>query len=195
MKKIKREWFNNWSLVILALLIGVSLVAASFIFWNDYFRKSMRRKRADLKKIFTQKKVTPPEVNLSFRPKNEFFQVEKDFEIEVVLDSQDKEVWGVELKLVFDPQFLMIKKVSTGKYFQEPLQLENLIDQEKREIWFSVGSLTPAQGKGVVAVLTVRPLQEGETALSFLPKTQVALKEKREPARIAYQDFSFSILK
>jgi hypothetical protein len=168
-------------LICSSLVVGFFLGIWFILTLPDY--KIPTKKTSDLQ----------PEVSLSLASSTEVFEKGKEFTLSVVLDSQQKQVWGADLKLSFDPNYLLVKEASAGGYFAKPLVLENLIGQKKGEIAFSIGSLTPGKGKGAIAFLVAEPLKEGKTTLGFMPQTQVALKGKEDPAKISGGDFSLTI--
>jgi len=194
-----KKTLPNIYLVGFSVLVMISLVVASFAFWEGCFQKSLYQKSVNLKSIITQrtqrKRLEELEINLSFNPKTDLFLVGKNSEIEVIIDSQGKEIWGADLKIIFNPVYLEVRKVSPGDYFQEPLELENLIRKEEGEIWFSAGSLSATRGKRTIVILEVKPLQKGEATFSFSLETQVALKGKEEPAIIKSGDLRFLVNK
>jgi len=169
-------------LICLSLVVGFFL-GIWFVLTLSY--KTPAKKPSDFQ----------PEVSLSLVSSTNVFRKGKELTLGIVLDSQQKQVWGADLKLSFDPKYLLVKEASAGGYFAKPLVLENLTDQEKGEIAFSIGSLTPGQGKGTIASFVVEPLKEGKTTLGFKPQTQVALKGKEGPAKISGGDFSLTISK
>jgi len=187
----------NFYLAGFAVLVMVVLVAASYIFWHDYFRISFLQKKTILRNIIPPvgklKESKIPEVSLTLSSTDKNFKVKQAAKVEVQIDSQGKEVWGADLKIVFDP-FLAVKKVSAGDFFTDPLVLENLINDDKREVWFSIGSLKPASGKGVLAVLDIEPKSEGKLSLTFSPKTQVSIRGQEKPAVVDYRHFSFQVV-
>lgn len=177
------------------VLVTVGLILGSYAFWLDFFGISSRLSAWLPSGSQIGIKPQEPEVNLSFNSKTDSFIVNEESEIEVIINPGEKEVWGADLKISFDPDNLIIKGISPSDYFDDPLVLENSVFQEEKEAWFSIGSLTAGQGRGVLANLRVIPLQEGEATLSFLAETQVALKGKEEPAALDYHDFVFSVFK
>lgn len=199
MRKIlphRGENLPNVYLVGFSIFVIVSLVATSFLFWDNYFKKTLLYKTEGIASfIKSRPRQEKPEVILSLNPKADVFQVDKDFQVELIIDTLDKEVWGADLKIAFDPGALIIKKVDPGDFFNRPLVLENQVDKQKNQVSFSIGSLEAAKGEGVLAILEVRPIRTGKTSLVLAAGTQVALKDKNEPALVEYQNFDFSVAK
>ena len=186
----------NLYLAGFSLLVMVSLILASFLFWDANFKKTLQKKTEGLSSIISQRpEQAEPEVILSFNPRADVFQVGEDFEVELLIDGLGREIWGADLRLAFDPEVLVIKKVSAGDFFTNPLVLENQINKDQNQVWFSVGSLKAAIGKGTLAVLEVRPLKVAETGLSFSAGTQVALKGKDVPAIVDRQPLILTVVR
>lgn len=186
-------------LIGFAVLVLLGLFWVSSAYWENFFGKQTSSNRTEMVREFTQqwqpKPVQKSEVSLSINPKTNSFKLQTDFDVEVVMDSRGKEIWGTDLAISFDPTQVRIDKVQAGNYIPKPLVLENRVDKEKGVINFSVGTLQAAKGKGVVATLQVRPIREGETTISFLPQTQVAMKGKENSAVIEFHNFKFNLPK
>lgn len=182
-------------LLICSVVLVIAFLLGSFVYWQNWFQ--LRQRVPKLVPSFFPgerlSKAKEKDVYLSFKPSLAELNVGEEAQIQVMIDSLGKEVWGADLKILFNPQNLKVKQVSPGDYFNEPIVLEKIINQEKGTLSFSIGSLITGKGKGVMAVLKVEPQAEGRTSFNFSSDTQVALRGREDPIETGYQDLSLPI--
>lgn len=96
------------------------------------------------------------------------FKLGEEVKIQVILDSVEYKVDGVDVVLNFDPQCLKFKEIdySDSVFKTSP---PYSVEQEKGEIRFSVLSLPGEsfEGKGKVATISFQPLKKGESEIYF----------------------------
>lgn len=96
----------------------------------------------------------------------------------IQISTGTNKVTAVQLELSYDPKFLTNVDIAPGSFFNDPAVLLKKIDPETGTISLALGlgmGQKAISGTGTVAVLTFTPVagQSGETAVNFLPKTQV----------------------
>ncbi|MBN1263775.1 MAG: hypothetical protein JW991_05500 [Candidatus Pacebacteria bacterium] len=195
---MKKNW-SNFYLVGFSAVVMISLLAASFIFWDDYFQKSLSAKKtaiqSALSKTFSHKEAgLESEVDLSLTTQDESLVPGQEVEVQAIIETGGRETWGGDLCLVYEPDQIEILEVRAGDFFPEPLLLENLIDKKEGEVRLSVGSLKVGKGRGTLGIISFRVKEGADLAkLSFLESTQVALKGKLEPASVTFHDLALPV--
>lgn len=105
--------------------------------------------------------------------------------VPITINTGKNTVSAVELHLSFDPQKSKNASVSAGAFFTDPTILKNEVDQTNGKITFILGSLTPKQGTGVVAILSLEPV--GTITLAIDPETKVAAIGEKENVLKSYK--------
>ncbi|MBI3576600.1 hypothetical protein HY086_01000 [Candidatus Gottesmanbacteria bacterium] len=85
----------------------------------------------------------------------------------MMIASGKNTVTGAEFQLSLDSSVARLQKASAGTFFDKPTVLANVISNSGGSLHFAIGSLTPKQGNGTVATLTMRLVKPGSTTLSF----------------------------
>lgn len=100
----------------------------------------------------------------------------RTYSVPIVIDTGSNTVSAVDLFFDIDPASVISAEVTPGAFFAEPTVLRSTIDTEQGHVVFTVGSLTPVQGVGTVALFswTVPGDQHGSLGITFTDKTQVA---------------------
>lgn len=101
------------------------------------------------------------------------------FKTEIILNTKDRQVNGVDALILYDPQMLTVVdsietvpaiQVANGDLF--PSLLVNHVDQETGRITLTASRLnkqtSPVTGLGTLAIITFTAQQVGNTTLSFL---------------------------
>ena len=188
-----RKNFTNLYLVGVSVFVMASLVTASFLFWDEYFKNSLMGKEMALKRAVGQrfgrekKEETIVALSLEKGKRLETGEVE----VLVLIDTKEEKTWGGDLVIGFEPEKVSIVDILVGDFFEDSLLLDDSVSSVKEEIGLSVGSLDPIAGKGVLGKLIVRPVAEAESAVfSFSKRSQIALKGQEESAMTEYTDLS-----
>src|SRR3989344_703247 len=112
-------------------------------------------------------KATGEEVSLSIRPADTAAALNQEFNLDVFFDAgaTNFEITTIQAKINYDPQLLELKGVAIKDFlpvFQPPTNTSG-------STIFSVASVTPKQGSGVIATLTFKALASsgGPAQVSF----------------------------
>jgi len=95
-------------------------------------------------------------------------------EIPIAIDTGGNTVSVVELHLGFDAKLLTGVSIQPGNFFSNPMIIEKTINAAKGTIVFTLGSLTPRRGVGVIATITALLQQKTPITIHIVPKTRVA---------------------
>lgn len=100
--------------------------------------------------------------------------------VDVVLDSNDNDVTGVQIELQYDPQAITNVSIVPGTFFKQSLELLKKVDSTKGKVIYLLGnsfSQPPVRGKGVVAKVSFQKVSGTsmkETPLTVLPTSLVS---------------------
>ena len=124
-----------------------------------------------------QKEATGQGVVLSLSPKTGSYSKGEEFIVEILLDTDDKPVVGVDVSLSFDKEKLQVKSIVPGSLFQDQIVFKNEIKDNK--ILLSLGSFTPFTGNGVYGTVRFQAIEVGEAIIAFnqTPETKVAQED------------------
>lgn len=95
-------------------------------------------------------------------------------EIPIAIDTGGNTVSVIELHLGFDAKLLTGVSIQPGNFFSNPMIIQKSIDAAKGAIVFTLGSLTPRRGVGVIATITAIPEQKTSMIIHIDPKTKIA---------------------
>ncbi|MFC1790237.1 cohesin domain-containing protein [Patescibacteria group bacterium] len=176
----------NIYLIGFTVLSVTSIVLASVVFWDDYFQEALSQRKSNLKQLFSgslpSRQESGQRVDLELSLSSGQINVGETVLIPVYINSFEKEVWGVDVRIDYDPEALEVISLQKGTYFQDALVFQEEIIAEKGMISYSLGSLEAGRGKGKLVIIKGKLLREGKTTLGFLEKTQVALKGEQKEA-------------
>lgn len=171
------------------------LITSTFLIFLSLFtillmagvKKSPRLKESPLPSPVLQEPSVSPKAttSLSLSPDAAIKYLDDVFKVEVLVDSGENTLSGVEFYLTFDPKKLKIEEVEKGRFFgSSPNILLNKTDQEAGKISFAIGTFSPRKGVGSLALLTFRVLgttpETQPTIVSFTEGTKVAEVEETE---------------
>lgn len=96
--------------------------------------------------------------------------------VPITIDTGENTVSAAELHVSVDPSNVKGLKVLQGSFFSSPTVLENKAGDTPGTYVFTIGSLTPRQGAGVIALISWIKTSEavGSVAVRLDPTTQVA---------------------
>jgi hypothetical protein len=120
-------------------------------------------------------------VILQLDPSNLTLEKEKELKIKVIITSK-LPVIGADLVLKFDPQVLELKNITPGKFFESPLEIQKLIEQQKGEGFYAIGSFSPQKGEDHLAtfIFQIKTSSPTTTQIFLDKQTEVAVKGKKE---------------
>ncbi len=98
------------------------------------------------------------------------------YEVDVLIDSEDNQVTGVQLELSYDPKVLGKVDIKPGSFLSNPVVILKKIDTTNGRITYMLGSQlgdAGVKGKGTVAVISFSKTGDNETFIDFLPQTLV----------------------
>lgn len=96
--------------------------------------------------------------------------------VPILIDTGENTVSAVELHVAADPSTVTGLKVSSGSFFSSPTVLEDKVGDTPGTYIFTIGSLPPRQGSGVVALVSwTKPAgATGAVTVRLAEQTQVA---------------------
>ena len=85
-------------------------------------------------------------------------------------------VSAVEMHLRYDPTYVTDVSIATGTFLPNPTILAQQINTDEGTVLFTLGTLSPRQGEGVIATLNITALSDESriTPIEFDPDTRVA---------------------
>ncbi|MBL7159232.1 hypothetical protein ISS85_02055 [Candidatus Microgenomates bacterium] len=121
-----------------------------------------------------QKEAAGGEVVLSLSPETGSYIMGEEFNVDILLNTDNKPVVAVDISLTFDPTKLQVQSVTPGSFFQDQIVFKNEIGDGK--ILLSLGSFTPFTGSGIYGTISFLALEVGDTQMVFdeTPHTKVA---------------------
>jgi len=119
-------------------------------------------------------KASAPQASLSLLPETGKFPLGQSQTAQIMLNTGERPVVGVDASLTFDPSMIKIESVQPGSLFQGQIVFKNEVANNK--ILLSLGSFTPFMGTGVYGTITFSPVRGGKSALSFnsSPESKIA---------------------
>lgn len=94
--------------------------------------------------------------------------------IDVVMDTKNNLVTGIQLEINYDPQAVIVSDLRPGTLFIHPVQLKKIIDNKKGRITYMLGispTDKPIKAKGLAAQITL-----SKTANTQLKNTNIVLR-------------------
>lgn len=99
-----------------------------------------------------------------------------NYEVDVLINSNENMVTGVQLELSYDPKVLTNVDITTGDFLLDPVVILKNVDITTGKISFVLGSQLGepgVDGSGTVATISFRKAGNAETTINFLPQTLV----------------------
>lgn len=106
--------------------------------------------------------------------------VNQDFGLSIQIETNGNQVFGADLKILFDPAILEAKGVLAGSFLSQPQELIKNIDNSTGKISYSLGSFSAQTGGGTLAEINFKAKAQGSTDISFGPGTSVAAANEAE---------------
>ncbi len=115
--------------------------------------------------------------------------------VNIVADSSDNKVTGVQIELAFDPTLVSNVSITPGIFIKNPVELLKKVDYTAGRITYVLGvpiGGAGVQGKGVVAILnyTEASAKGKVVEIKFLPKSLVAIEGFSGTALKSTSDYS-----
>ncbi len=99
------------------------------------------------------------------------------YEMDIIIDSGDNKITGVQIELDFDPEILTEFDLTAGDFLSEPQLILKEIDNENGRASFVLG-IKPEQksvsGKGIIATVSFSKNGNDPAFINFLPQTLVS---------------------
>lgn len=111
-----------------------------------------------------------PASTLSFSTNTPEPEVGQEFYVYSEIDSAENHVASTELFITYDPGRLELISVVPGTFFTNPLIMGEIIDNDVGKLSYAlaVPPYSPAvRGKGIVAILSFKAMQEGVVTISY----------------------------
>lgn len=110
---------------------------------------------------------------LSLEPATSSQTIDQIFTVNLQIETGTNMVAATDIDMSYDPQVLIVEEVIPGTFFDNPQELRKETGVPGK-IYYSLGSLTPKQGSGILAIISFRGLAAGTTAVTFDDTTIVA---------------------
>lgn len=157
--------------LILLLLFAVGLLVLSV-------KTTLPEKQGNTAKNIN---VTPMPVNRSLTmlvasPSAGLVDVGEEQDFTVNIDTGGNKVASVQLEMVFNPDYISVKKITPLSFFDNPTVLLNEVDNKTGTISYALGTTEVKTGQGELVQITVvakKATNGGSTPITFLPKTSV----------------------
>lgn len=142
---------KNFILIILSLFLILESAVMIFIIRKNEFSQTPKKKMAFL----------------SLEPKNGSFKVGEEFEIKIILDTEEWETDATDVRLSYEPQILKVVKIIPGKIYDD--YPTKKADEERKVIVINgITSLSRTfKGKDIFATLVLKGLKPGRANLIF----------------------------
>jgi hypothetical protein len=116
---------------------------------------------------------------INFNPPQLAIHQNEELKIEILLKSENPIV-GADLNFKFEPTILEIKQIKPGNFFSKPQEIKKIINAEKGEIFYSLGSFSSQRGEAVLAELIFKAKKPGTTEVALDEGTQIAAEKTAE---------------
>lgn len=151
MNKIKQKSFPKLILVSLSLILVLESIFLVIM----------------VKRIDKLPKNLPEMAILSLEPREGSFQISKEFEVKIILDTGGFETDATDVRLKFDPQILAVNKIQEGKVYDN-YPAKRIDQQDGTIIINGITSLNKTfKGKGIFASIYFKGLKPGKASLIF----------------------------
>lgn len=162
-------------LVVFSLgLLILSLGLYVYYYFNPPQRPLLPTKR-DMGKR-SQKQVSSTAVNLHLEPLEKTIYLEDQLRVDVLADSRETSLTGADLYVSWDQSSLKLDSIKPGPHLPKPQVLKEKLNEEIGEIVYSLGSVKPASGSGILATLEFEVIanKKGKSWVKLESKTQTA---------------------
>ncbi len=172
--------------VFLYIGIGIALLAVPITVYVVGQNSDLRKKAA-------------PASTLAFSPSASSVKVGETFSLAVKLDTADNQVGLVQLRIVYDPAYLVAEDI-TNDLFAPSIRVSKKIDATGKAS-ITVGakdSTHPINGSGTIAIVTMKAIKASATPIlvKFTPSPDTvanALNEESEDVLIGRSPASITI--
>lgn len=114
-----------------------------------------------------------PNTVLSLEPATASHNINEVFLVNITIETGTNIVAAADIDMSYDPQVLSLEEILPGTFFDSPTELRKEIGVPGK-IYYSLGSLTPKQGSGIIAIISFRGLTAGTSSVTFDSTTIVA---------------------
>lgn len=154
--------------------------------------------------LATSPPETVVEALLTLEPEISSVKSGADIVLDIKVDTQANNTYGVEGHFTFDPDFISVSTLEPGPFFAQPKELLKTIDPVGGKISYALGSLVPTAGTGTVFKIhakTKQPTQSLKNIFSFdQNRTKISLEAERgklysrEETNIIFREQTITIL-
>ena len=140
------------------LILGV-LVATTLVLSPQIFRKQASENKISLKLLPSELKITP----------------NQKYDIQIGLNSLDKNVAAVEIHLQYDPKKVVVQDLQAGDYLPVILKVS---DDHEGNIHLILGAQLNSlkKGVGILGTLKIKTLTADSTEIKFTADTKIAIE-------------------
>lgn len=145
----------------LALIAGLTVLTLVLVViaLTTGQKQPSQKQSASSEQVTSPKPTIPAHTSVSLAP-NPVILTAGKAEVQVMIDSSDNLIAGVQFDVVYDPQVFNLVDIKQGTFLTKPLILLNEIDRTTGRATYAL-SLTPANirnpntGSGVLATVTL----------------------------------------
>ena len=155
-------------LIVIIVTLGMGAIVVTK--YNPSFRRQA---------VFTPPQPTPLEIahaQLSLFPQITQLHVGDKGSFDVYVDPLDKKVIGIDGEFLYESKLIKVTGITAGTYFQKSDILYQKIDPAAGKISFSLGTLSPTAGKGILFSISFSALQATSGIGNVLSFDQAATK-------------------
>ncbi|MBI2590658.1 MAG: hypothetical protein HYW33_02130, partial [Candidatus Blackburnbacteria bacterium] len=135
---------------------------------------------------------TQKDIVLTTTPATLILSASQEKTILLNIASPGNKVTGNEIHLKFNPKVISIKEIFAGDFLANPLRLAKQIDNQKGEVVYTIGTLQPSEGSGVLAKVVINAKDAGTTQIS-LGNTIVTAENQRENTVKSWQGTTVTV--
>lgn len=168
------------------LVIMLFLLLLKYAFNNKKITQSPNQGITNKQITNTQDSKSLESVLLSLQTPQTNIEKNSQFIVDVYLDTKNLETRSADISLKFDPNYLEVvdadsvvtgTQVTPGTILSKPMILRNQADNSTGQIFLSISSLTPFNGKGIFGTIKFETKNLAiSTKISFVanPETKIS---------------------
>jgi hypothetical protein len=143
---------NNWTPIVVIVAIAIFATGIAAVVKN-YSKNSLLPQYSILPQASTgESNINKTAVvDVTLTPTVTVAKKGEDVEFSITASVNETRVAAVETVFDYDPDIVQIVSVNAGQLFTQPQILANVIDTQKHQLSFAVGTLMPALGGGEIA--------------------------------------------
>lgn len=158
---------SEWKISILAVTV---LLATIFTF--DPIQRGFAQPQAPTPPRATQEQERT--VRLALAPAQVILAPKEQTTISVIVETEKERASAAEIRLSFDPKVANVASIKPADFWEDANVLLSEIDNQKGNVTFTVGTLSPKTGKGTLAKIVLRATAVGVATVNLTEESKVA---------------------